>query len=347
MQEISYILPPEWRERTHVLMSWPHNHTDWAYMLDEVRSCFRSIVSAIAKHAPLIIITPDVSEVKEFFKGSDIPLTLIQTPTNDTWARDFGMICTIDSNGAIRANDFKFNGWGLKFPANHDNLITKNIVESGLLSHDVEYVNRLDFVLEGGSVDIDEDATLLTTSDCLLSPNRNGALSKQQIENRLRCYLGCKQILWVDHGGLEGDDTDSHIDTLARFLPGGIIACSSCDRPDDSHFYPLKAMVEQISGFISPSGSPYKIIELPIPMPIYDEDGLRLPATYANFLIVNNALIVPVYGDSRYDSLSIERLKEALPQYHVETVECSALLKQHGSLHCMTMQIPQKTLNIN
>lgn len=340
-----YILQPEWTHSSYVLLSWPHDHTDWAYMIDDVRKCFRDMANAISRHADIIIVAPDASEVRAFFKDS-IQVTIIEAPTNDTWARDFGMICTRGSDGTVKVNDFKFNGWGLKFAANHDNLITRRLVDSGLLSQNAAYENRLGFVLEGGSIDIDENGTLLTTSNCLLSPNRNGDLSKQQIEDSLKSYLGCRNVLWVDHGEIEGDDTDSHIDTLARFLPGGCIACATCDRENDPHFAPLRAMVEQISSFKSPSGDNYRMIELPIPMPIYDEDGLRLPATYANFLILNNAIIIPVYGDNHYDRLAVDRLKEALPGYQVEEVDCNALIRQHGSLHCMTMQIPDGTLSI-
>lgn len=347
MRHNNHILPPEWSESSHVLLSWPHDHTDWAYMLEEVRECFKSIVTAISQFARVIIVAPNPSEVKDFFSGCHLPITLVETPTNDTWARDFGMICTRVPDGTIMVNDFKFNGWGLKYPAYHDNLVTRKIVRDGLLSATSEYVNRLGFVLEGGSIDVNEEGTLITTSNCLLSPNRNGDLTKSQIEERLKTYLGCRRVLWVDHGNLEGDDTDSHIDTLARFLPGGYIACSACDRPEDSHYRTLKAMIDQISNFKSETGSRYKIIELPIPMPIFDEEGLRLPATYANFLIINNALIMPVYNDYHYDNLAIERIKAILPEYQVICVDCRALIRQHGSLHCMTMQIPENTLSIH
>lgn len=346
MQQNKYILPPEWTHCSHVLLSWPHDHTDWAYMLEDVRDCFRSIASAISKFCRLIIVAPNALEVEDSFRACNIPVYVVEVQTNDTWARDFGMICTKSIDGSVKVNDFKFNGWGLKFPADHDNLVTRNLVGRGLLSQSAEYVNRLGFVLEGGSIDIDEDATLITTSNCLLSPNRNGDLTKAQIEQHLKTYLGCNRVLWVDYGDLEGDDTDSHIDTLARFLPGGYIACSSCDRPLDSHFGPLNAMVDQISDFKSDSGSSYNIIELPIPKPIYDENGQRLPATYANFLIINHAIIMPQYNDIHYDKLAIDRIKATLPDYQVIGIDCRSLIRQHGSLHCMTMQIIDNTLNL-
>lgn len=334
-------LPAEWEPTDYILLSWPHQATDWAYMLDDVRTCFREIVRNILPYAKILIVAPDTDSAFELLKPLSLSqnIRFLQMPTNDTWARDFGMICT--SNGCdICINDFKFNGWGLKFPANHDNLINTNIIRLAQISPSAKYSNRLNFVLEGGAIDSDGRGSLLTTSFCLLSPNRNGASSKADIELYLKDAFGSNNILWVDHGALEGDDTDSHIDTLARFLPGGVIACTSCDRPDDAHFRPLADMLQQIKSFADVDGNPFSIIELPIPSPIYDEDGMRLPATYANFLFVNGAVLLPIYGDSHYDSIAIRRISEALPDYKIVPIDCSALIQQHGSLHCMTMQIP-------
>lgn len=337
-----YRLPAEWKPNEYVILSWPHEATDWAYMLGDVTLCFVQLAKAISRYASLLILAPDVSLAAHELKGfvSTEKITFVEIPTNDTWARDFGMICTVSPDGSVRVNDFKFNGWGLKFPACNDNLITRRMMEKGLLSHKAEYTNRLNFVLEGGSIDIDEDGTLLTTSNCLLSPNRNGASTKEEIEDVLKESLGCGRVLWVDHGDLEGDDTDSHIDTLARFLPGDMIAYTTCDRSDDSHYGELRQMEEQLQRFRTPDDRPYTLVGLPIPEAIYDEDGLRLPATYANFLIINNAVIMPVYGDARYDKIAVEKIKAALPLYDIVTVDCRALIRQHGSLHCVTMQVP-------
>ncbi|MDE6693928.1 MAG: agmatine deiminase family protein [Muribaculaceae bacterium] len=339
-------LPAEWEPNEYVMLSWPHEGTDWAYMLDDVTRCYIEISKAIMKYARLIIVAPDVSLAANALKGfvDTTKVVFVEIPTNDTWARDFGMLCTVGENGSIRINDFKFNGWGLKFAACEDNLITGRMMAKGLKNDNAEYVNRLNFVLEGGSIDVNGEGTLMTTSNCLLSPNRNGASTKEEIECVLKDAFGCSRLLWVEHGDLEGDDTDSHIDTLARFLPGNVIAYSACDRPDDSHYGELKRMEEDIAGFRTPEGSAYATVALPIPEAIYDEAGERLPATYANFLLINGAVILPVYGDTRYDRIAVDKIKAALPGYDVITVDCRALIRQHGSLHCVTMQVPKGAL---
>lgn len=345
--DYQFRLPAEWEPNEYVILSWPHEGSDWAYMLDEVTRCYIEISKSIMRYARLIIVAPDVSLAANSLKGfvDTAKVVFVEIPTNDTWARDFGMLCTVGANGNVRINDFKFNGWGLKFAACEDNLITRRmIIDKGLKGENAEYVNRLNFVLEGGSIDVDGDGSLMTTSNCLLSPNRNGASSKEEIEVVLKEAFGCSRVLWVEHGDLEGDDTDSHIDTLARFLPGNRIAYSACDRPEDSHYDELKRMEEQLGGFRTPEGHPYTLIPLPIPEAIYDEGGERLPATYANFLVINNAVLLPVYGDLKYDRMAVEKIKAAMPLYDIVTVDCRALIRQHGSLHCVTMQVPEGAL---
>lgn len=339
-----YRLPPEWAPNEYILLSWPHKNSDWAYMLEEVKQCFIQIVKAATRYAKVLIVAPDISEVandlKDFVNMDRI--RMVEMPTNDTWARDFGMLCSESDDGHIMINDFKFDGWGLKFAACYDNLITRNIIQSGLKSENAVYANCLGFVLEGGAIDIDEDGTLLTTSECLLSPNRNGDLSKTEIESRLKAYPGCERILWLDNGYLAGDDTDSHVDTLARFLPGKKIAYTACDRLDDEHYTELGKMEQQLKHIAATDG--YELIPLPIPDAIYDVEGQRLPATYANFLIINNAVLLPVYGNKHYDEIAIGKLKTALPKYDIVPINCLPLIQQHGSLHCVTMQIPHGAL---
>lgn len=333
--------PAEWRPCRAVLMAWPHEDTDWAYMLADAQDCIARIALAISKYAKVVMAAPNVSEPQECFnrRGADMSrFFFAEMPTNDTWARDFGPISVIDADGNIAITDFQFNGWGLKFASNHDNLITKNLWEKGIFSS-ANYRNELSFTLEGGSIDIDDDGTLLTTAECLLSPNRNGANSRKDIEDKLQSTLGANRQIWLTHGALAGDDTDSHVDTLARFLPGGKIAYASCDREDDIHFGELKLMEEELRNARNSSGLPYELIPLPIPSPIFDEAGLRLPATYANFLIVNGAILLPIYGDKKYDAMAIDAISKAAPQMKIEPIDCRSLIQQHGSLHCATMQL--------
>lgn len=340
-------LPAEWYPAGAVLIAWPHRDTDWAYMLDSVVDCYTDIATAIARHvSTLIIVTPYPDEPLERLSGV-IPahkLHILDIPTNDTWARDFGPITTLSSDGAPQINDFKFNGWGLKFAADKDNLITSRLFNRDIFSG--TYANNLSFVLEGGSIESDGNGTLLTTARCLLSPNRNGALSQQQIEEYLLDTLGARKMLWLRHGFLEGDDTDSHIDTLARLCPENTILYSSCDRPDDIHFAELSLMEAEIRYLTDADGHRFRAIPMPIPDPIYDENGMRLPATYANFLILNDAVLLPVYADTRYDSIAISAASLAFPGRSIIPIDCRPLIRQHGSLHCITMQIPQDTIHI-
>ena len=195
-------------------------------------------------------------------------------------------------------------------------------------------------VLEGGSIEVDGAGTLLTTSACLLSPNRNPQWSAAQIEDALRAQLGVERILWLHSGHLEGDDTDAHIDTLARFCNPHTIAYQSCDDPDDSHFAPLQQMAAELSACRNRNGENYHLIPLPWAQAQFDEEGNRLPLTYANFLILNAAVLLPTYDDPA-DHIAQERLQHIFPDREVISVPCGELARQHGSLHCVTMQLPR------
>lgn len=330
-------LPAEWEPQDAVLLAWPHELTDWEYMLDEVKACYVNIAKAIVKHARLIVVAPDCSDAKAALSDiADGEVEFIEIDTNDTWARDFGAILTVDGGGETIVNDFKFNGWGLKFAANLDNLVTRKMWEKGVWPG--RYNNCLGFVLEGGSIESDGQGTLLTTSECLMSPNRNGDLSKEEIEQRLRETLGAERVMWLDHGALAGDDTDSHIDTLARLAPEDTILYVGCYDQEDMHYEELKKMEEQVLALRRENGMPYNCIALPLPDAIYDEDGERLPATYANFLILNDAVLVPIYGQKHKDELALQMMKIVFPNHEIVGIDCNALIKQHGSLHCVTMQ---------
>lgn len=332
--------PAEWEESGAVLLAWPHEGTDWAYMLDEVQDCYRHIIEAILPETRVILVTPEPDTTLECLKGvSRDGLIVSRCATDDTWARDFGPI-TVEVDGVMHLLDFQFNGWGLKFAACHDNLITSRLSEAGIFAAPVE--NRRGFVLEGGSVESDGRGTLLTTSECLLSPNRNAEMSRAMIDSYLRDAFGVDTVLWLDHGALAGDDTDSHIDTLCRLAPDDTILYTCTDNRDDMHFESLQAMKEQLQHFRTAAGMPFRLMELPLPDPVEDpETGERLPATYANYLALAHRIIMPVYGQPVNDRLAAETIARAFPGHEVVTVDCRALVRQHGSLHCVTMQLPQ------
>ena len=331
-------LPAEWALQSGVQLTWPHANTDWAYMLEEVQQCFIAIASEIAKRELLLIVTPEPEEVRMQISAAVNMdnVRFLECETNDTWARDHGAITMVDTEGASLL-DFTFNGWGLKFASELDNQITKQAVEAGALKG--QYIDRLDFVLEGGSIESDGMGTLLTTSECLLSPQRNGRLNQVEIEEYLKSTFHLQKVLWLDHGYLAGDDTDSHIDTLARFCSTDTIAYVKCDDKEDEHYQALLAMEEQLKTFRTLAGEPYRLLALPMADKI-EEDGERLPATYANFLIMNEVILYPTYHQPANDQKARDVLQQAFPGHQIIGIDCRALIKQHGSLHCVTMQYP-------
>jgi agmatine deiminase len=329
------ILPAEWVEQSFVQLTWPHADTDWAEMLEEVNNCFVQIASAVVKYEKLLVVCPETQLVKSLLKELDeSKISFVELLTNDTWSRDHGGI-TVWEDGKTVIYDFTFNGWGMKYAANHDNQITHQLFEKGVFDKNTAYQNHLDFVLEGGSIESDGEGTLLTTAECLLSGNRNNK-SKEQVEQELKKLFGLKQILWLHHGYLAGDDTDSHVDTLARFCTPNTIAYVQCTDEKDEHYKELRKMEEELMAFTTLGGQPYELIPLPMADEVYDGED-RLPATYANFLIVNGAVLLPSY-DSPKDNLAKQQLQKAFPDREIVLVDCRALIKQHGSLHCVTMQ---------
>lgn len=337
-------LPAEWHPQSLVQLTWPDDSTDWKDLLHEVLPCYASLCQEISRRQPLLIVANDQDQVEPWLAGTNRDnIRIVEMPVNDTWARDHGFITVIENQVPVLL-DFKFNGWGLKFAADKDNLINGTLYKKGLFPGEVKYENHLNMVLEGGSIESDGEGTLLTTSECLLSPNRNGAWSRDQIESRLLELFNARKVLWLDHGFLQGDDTDSHIDTLARLAPGQRILYVKCDDPNDLHYDALKAMETQLATFTSVHGHPYRLVPLPMCTPVYD-GGERLPATYANFLFINGAILVPVYGVPE-DQQALDVFATEFPDYEVVGINCHPLIKQHGSLHCVTMQFPVGSFNL-
>lgn len=337
----------EWFPQSGVQLTWPHAQTDWADMLEDVTACYLRLAYEIATRERLIIVSPEPDAVKALIDGR-LPrraadnITYVSCPTNDTWARDHAFISVL-STGKPELLDFAFNGWGGKFGATLDNAINRRLFESGAVKG--QYVDCLDFTLEGGSIESDGCGTLLTTSACLLNPNRNPSLDKEQISLRLQEDLGVDRILWLDHGHLAGDDTDAHIDTLARLCPDNTIAYVGCDDTADEHYDDLKAMEVQLQTFRTAEDKPYRLVRLPLPDAIYDESGERLPATYANFLIMNSAVLYPTYGQPEKDAAALAALKRIFEKTDLVGIDCRPLIRQHGSLHCATMQYPKGIVN--
>lgn len=335
-------LPAEWAPQSGVQLTWPHAHTDWAPILLRVTRCYIRMALEIALRERLVIVTPEPEAVGRLLRER-LPqealerISLVGIDTNDTWARDHGFITLSSPEGPMLV-DFRFNGWGEKFEAGLDNLICRRMMERHALRG--TYVDCTDFVLEGGSIESDGRGTILTTSHCLMAPHRNQPMSQADIERRLLQALHAKRVLWLDHGYLAGDDTDSHIDTLARLCPGDTIAYVQCTDPADEHYSELRLMEEQIATLRTLEGNPYRLVPLPMAAPAHDDEGNRLPATYANFLVINGAVLMPTYGQPQLDSQAHRQLQSAFPKHEIVDIDCQALIIQHGSLHCCTMQFP-------
>lgn len=331
--------PAEWYPQSAIQIAWPHKNSDWVNILDEVVQCYIVLSKEILKHTKLLIVCADVKDVEKHFTPTERNrLVLIEIETNDTWARDYGAISVfIDEKPVIY--DFGFNAWGLKFAANHDNQITRKMFEKNIFSPNVSYRNHLNFILEGGAIESDGKGTLLTTSKCLMAPNRNEPLTKKEIEKQLKSILGLKQILWLNHGYLAGDDTDSHIDTLARFCSETTITYVQCTDVDDEHYEELKMMEEELRMFRTLNDEPYNLVPLPMAEPVYQDD-YRLPATYANFLVMKSVVLMPAYSTDT-DLAAKKQLQKAFPDKKIVGIDCRAIIKQHGSLHCITMQYPE------
>lgn len=339
-------LPPEWAPQSGVMLTWPHQNSDWRDHLDLVEPVFVELVQQISLHEKLLISCWDeahLAHVKACLNKAEADMgnvLLYAVPSNDTWVRDHGPL-TVLENGVPRLLDFTFNGWGDKFDATLDNQLTQRL--HNLKSFGSNELQQIDFVLEGGSIEVDGEGTLLTTRRCLMAPTRNPRMSQQQVESTLGELLGVDRFLWLNHGYLAGDDTDSHIDTLARFCDAQTIAYVACDDPKDEHYPELKAMEEELKAFRTRDGQPYRLVPLPWPQAKYDDDGHRLPATYANFLITNEVVLVPTYADWA-DKAALVQVKKCFPQREIIAVSCQPLILQHGSLHCVTMQLPAGVL---
>jgi len=328
------------------MIAWPHAGTDWAYMLPKVSECYVKLAEAIVTDngLRLLVVTPEPDTVRKALEHlPQDKLILFTCPTNDTWTRDYGPV-TIETPDGPTAIDFQFNGWGLKFAANLDNMVNLRMLHASLLTR--RYRQRLNFVFEGGSMESDGKGTMLSTANCLMSLNRNGFTDEAALQHYFKTTLGFNRLLLLHHGALEGDDTDSHIDTLARFAPGDTIVYVKSYRPDDSHTPELELMEQELMQLRTAEGHPYNLLALPLPDPIFDHEGHRLPATYANFLITPTTVLMPTYAQPANDTLAEQMLRVAFHDRRIVTVDCRALIEQHGSLHCATMQLPDDLINV-
>ena len=332
--------PAEWEPQSAVLVAWPHAGTDWAERLAGIEDTYIALVAAITRFQNVVICVADddvetYAEIRLRSNRVDMERVRFATaPYDDTWLRDSGPITLIEGS-AFRLLDFRFTGWGGKFEAGDDDRLVERL-DAGGLFRDARRTS-IDFALEGGAIDTDGAGTLLTTWQCL--HERHPQASREELTEKLAGWLHQDRVLWLDHGYLEGDDTDAHVDTLARFAPNDAIVFQACDDEADSHFAELKAMGGEIAALRTQDGRPYTLFPLPWARPILDGQR-RLAASYANFLIVNGAVLMPAYGDTADDAAAAV-LADAFPEREIVQIPCRPLIWQNGSLHCLTMQLPR------
>ena len=335
MTNSKYTLPAEWHDQACVQLTWPHEDTDWQPYLDDIVETFVQIAKAVAHYEPLVIAARDPEAVREELAESlnDEEMgrvTICPCDNNDTWARDHAFITLVDptdSSAPVRLTDFRFNGWGEKFAAEKDNALNRRLYNAAIYKG--TYADANDFVLEGGSIESDGNGTVLTTSQCLLAPHRNQPMTKAEIEQRLKDALGVDRVLWLDHGNLTGDDTDGHIDTIVRFAPDDTLLYIAPSIPDDEQHADFEALEAQLRTLRTADGRPYRLLPLPMNRPIY-----------ANFLVINGAVIVPTYDQPDLDNEALSTIATAFPGRDIIGIDARTIIRQHGSIHCLTMQYP-------
>ena len=376
---MTYRLPAEWEPQDFVLLTWPNETTDWAPYLEEIRQTVAEMVRAIARHEEVMLLSMFKTDVPDELR--EMPNVYVaELPNNDTWARDFGPIVLKSTQSADSAAeggasaddeeeekdflwlDFRFNGWGEKFQAAWDNMIPYKLWALYGFFEDTDYEDHQDFVLEGGSIEADGRGPLFT-SQCLLAPHRNQPLTKEQIEEQLKCRLRVGRVVWLDYGNLVGDDTDGHIDTIVRCAPDDTLVYVGCDEATDEQYADFHALEEQLKALRTADGKPYRLLRLPMPDGIYEVEGdcvavqssnvaarrskvqevqgERLPATYANFLVINGAVLVPTYDQPEKDAEALRVVQQAFPDREMIPIDARTIIRQHGSVHCLTMQVPK------
>ena len=355
-----FALPAEWEPQSAIMLTWPHGGTDWKPYLRQITNTYLQLADIITRYEDLLVVTPILESTQRMLaeklsEGQMSRVHLYEMDTNDTWARDHGPISMV-SRGRhnshvipIHLLDFKFNGWGEKFAWKKDNAINLQLYYQGAFNAALE--NHQGFVLEGGSIESDGRDTLFTTSQCLLAPHRNQPLTRENIDSLLRNFFHVRNVVWLDHGNLVGDDTDGHIDTIVRVAPHDTLLYVGCDDEEDEQYEDFQALEKQLQKLFTYEGYPYRLLKLPMPDAIYDEGdrlttdrnskGDRLPATYANFLILNGAVIYPTYNQPEKDEEAKRQIQLAFPDRDVIGVDSLTIIRQHGSIHCLTMQLPE------
>lgn len=338
----NYRLPAEWEPQSGIMLTWPHAGTDWQPILSSVEPVFAEICRACSRHQKVLVVANNAlhrKHIKDLLAKSGAVETNIiygEARSNDSWARDHGPITVLEGNEPVLL-DFQFNGWGKKHPYNLDNQINFSLYNDRVFQ-DIA-IKPVNLVLEGGAIESNGEGTLLTTT-CLLTPTRNATINQHAMEASLRENFGVQTVHWLTHKGLSGDDTDGHIDTLARFTDANTIVYCQCEDSSDSEYDGLNSLEQQLQQLRNTRGDPYQLVPVPLPAAITNRLGDRLPATYANFLIINESILLPLY-ECDTDEAAVSTLQSLFPSREIVGINCLPLIEQFGSLHCVTMQLPR------
>jgi agmatine deiminase len=341
-RSLGYSMPAEWSAHSATWLSWPHNQETWPTKLESVRQVWIQMITLLAPQECVYVLVDEersADEVQarlESARAATENVTLVKIPTIDVWMRDYGPTFVTRSapENPLAFNDWIFNGWGGKYPSYElDERVARELAS---LLH--VPVFRHDIVLEGGSIEVNGAGTCLTTEQCLLNQNRNPHLTRAQVEGFLKDALGINHVIWLGEG-IVGDDTDGHIDDIARFVNPTTVACIVEANSRDENYRFLKENYERLQNAVDQNGAKLSVVELPCPDPVY-EDGVRLPASYANFYIANEVVLVPIFDDA-HDVEALGLLQELFPNRKVHGLRCRDVVAGLGALHCVTQQQPQ------
>jgi agmatine deiminase len=334
-------MPAEWVPHRGTWLSWPHNRETWPSQLETVREVWIRMMQTLALHEQVFLLVNDEQTRQDVIlrlnnAGTVMEnVSMLKIPTVDVWMRDYGptFLTRADGENPLALNDWIFNGWGGKYRSyEDDDQVTKyisSLLEIPVFNHSV--------VLEGGSIEVNGAGTCLTTEQCLLNGNRNPDMSRGEIEQFLKDALGVSHIIWLG-GGIRGDDTDGHIDDIARFINSTTVVCVLEANSRDENYAALRENYERLQSALDQDGHPLTVVALPCPAPL-DYEGARLPASYANFYIANDVVLVPVFDDTN-DRKALGILQELFPDHRVVGLPCRVVVAGLGAIHCVTQQEP-------
>lgn len=330
-----YWMPAEWTRHARTVMAWPVVEAVWPGSMEEILEAYSQAVDAIAAFEPVtLVVKPELKEeVTRYCKAKP---DLLEATNDDSWTRDNGPTCVVSESGEVAGINWIFNAWGGKYPCENDNLIAAKVLEHlGIRRFDAP------LVMEGGSIHVDGEGTLLTTEECLLKENRNPGATREEIEVLLREYVNVEKILWLKQG-LFGDDTDGHVDNAACFARPGVILMQGCSDPQDPNYARSQENLRIIREATDAKGRHFEIIMIEQPRPVYYED-VRLTLSYLNFYFVNGGIILPVFGgeNADRDENAREVLQKVFPDRKIVTINGLPLARGGGNIHCLTQQIPE------